>query len=97
MNLLSNGWTMDRTSGWMFFPESDASERCGETGRAGTGQARVHLTNAEIAELNNFREAAKPRSREAAKPRSREAAKPRSREAAKPRSPFLSLGLSAPF
>ena len=75
MKLLSNAWTMARTTGRVFFSAVDAPARYGEKGSAG---ATEDLTNTASADLNNFREAAKPRSREAAKPRSREAAKPRS-------------------
>ena len=93
MKLLSNAWTVARTSGWVSFPAgtggsplTKALDSCADIIKREAAKPRSREAAKPRSREARSREAAKPRSREAAKPRSREAAKPRSREAAKPRS-----------
>ena len=51
LNLLSNAWTIARTTGRAFFPVGDEPARCGEKSRAGA------LTSAAGVRLHNVRQA----------------------------------------
>ena len=70
MKLLSNAWTMARTTGRVFFPAWDTPARCDETGNAGAAEDLTSVAGdcCVIAATPQHRNTATPQHRNTATP-----------------------------
>ena len=86
MKLLSNAWTMARTTGRVFFPAWDTPARYGDKGNAGAAEDLTSVAGdcCVIAATPQHRNTATPQHRNTATPQHRNTATPQHRNTATP-------------